>query len=222
MLARARLRAGRAVARDEGGGGGDAAAGTRCGRILWIFIPVIYARAVLRVALEASRQLRLFTRRQWLVAVWIAAATALLTGLPTDIVPNSFYRRMTPILWWDYPVWAMTAVLAGVVFATYVRLRPAGPSVGATAGGGLMSFFAVGCPICNKLVVGLVGVSGALAFFAPLQPYLALGGLALLVLSLVLRLRALASCELEPVVPESLPVPGRGRMREGNATRAQP
>ncbi|RDI76245.1 hypothetical protein Gocc_0664 [Gaiella occulta] len=183
---------------------------------------MIHARAVPRLALETSKQLRLFTRRQWLVAACVAAATALLTGLPTDIVPNPFYRRMTPILWWDYPVWAATAVLAGLVFATYVRSRPAGSSVGATAGGGLMSFFAVGCPICNKLVVGLIGVGGALSFFAPLQPYLALGGLALLVLSLVLRLRALASCELEPVVPEPLLSAARGRIREGDATRAEP
>ena len=68
-----------------------------------------------------------------------------------------------------------------------------------------MSFFAVGCPICNKLVVGLIGVSGALSFFAPVQPYLAVGGLALLVLSLVLRLRALESCEIEAGPPLAIP-----------------
>ena len=172
---------------------------------------MIHARPANRLALEASQQLRTFTRRQWLVAAGVAVATALLTGLPTDIVPNAFYRRMTPILWWNYPVWAATAVLAGLVFATYVRARPASSSVGATAGGGLMSFFAVGCPICNKLVVGLIGVSGALSFFAPVQPYLAVGGLALLVLSLILRLRALESCELKPV--ESLRAVPRGRSR---------
>ena len=104
----------------------------------------------------------------------------------TDIVPNAFYVRMTPILSWNYPVRAATAVLAGLVVATYVRVRPVGSSVGATAGGGLLSFFAVGCPICNKLVVALIGVSGALSFVAPIQPYLALVGLALLMLSLVL------------------------------------
>lgn len=170
-----------------------------------IFINVILSRSVRRLTLKASQQLRTFARRQWFVAAGVTVATAILTGFPTDIVPNPFYRRMTPFLWWNYPVWAATAVLAGLVFATYVRVRPAGSSVGATAGGGLMSFFAVGCPICNKLVVGLIGVSGALSLFAPVQPYLAAGGLALLVLSLVLRLRVLESCETEAGPPLAIP-----------------
>jgi hypothetical protein len=166
-----------------------------------IFITMNHARAMPRLALVP--QLRALSRGQWLVAAAVTALTALLTGLPTDIVPNSFYRRMTPILWWNYPVWAATAVLAGLVFATYLSVRPAGSSVGATASGGLLSFFAIGCPICNKLVVALIGVSGALSVFAPVQPYLALGGLALLVLSLTMRLRDLESCELKPADPES-------------------
>lgn len=175
------------------------------------FITVGHARRMPRSIPEASRQLRGFTGRQWLVAAAVAAATALLTGLPTDIVPNSFYVRMTPILWWNYPVWAATAVLAGLVVATYVRVRPAGSSVGATAGGGVLSFFAVGCPICNKLVVALLGVSGALSFFAPIQPYLALAGLALLGVSLVVRLRALESCDLKVTAAESLLAPREAR-----------
>ena len=174
-----------------------------------IFITVSHAPAVPRLIPEASQQLRTFTRRQWLVAAAVTAVTALLTGLPTDIIPNSFYLRMTPILWWNYPVWAATAVLAGLAFATYVRARPAGSSVGATASGGLLSFFAVGCPICNKLVVALIGVSGALSFFAPIQPYLALAGLALLVLSLVLRLRFLTTCDVPPAQHEHVnPITG--------------
>lgn len=162
---------------------------------------------------ESALQLRSFSRRQWIVAAAGAAATALLIGLPTDVVPNPFYRRMTPIIWWDYPVWAATALLAGLVLATYVRRVPVDSSAGATFGGGLLSFFAVGCPICNKLVVALIGVGGALSFFAPLQLYLAAAGLALLAASLGYRLRQLARC---PVValPQGpkLAIP-RGRPR---------
>lgn len=143
---------------------------------------------------DAAGQLRMFTRRQWLAAVTAAAAVALLTGLPTDLVPNPFYRRMTPILWWNYPVWAATAGLAGLVTATYVRRQPGRPVAGAAAGGGLLSFLAVGCPVCNKVVVWLIGISGALSFFAPIQPYLGLAGLALLGVSLIVRLRQIASC----------------------------
>jgi hypothetical protein len=144
--------------------------------------------------LETARQLRTFTRRQWLVSAAGAVAVSLLTGLPTDIVSNPFYVRMTPVHWWAYPVWATTAVLAGLVGATYVRHAPLDSTSAATAGGGLMSFFAIGCPVCNKLVVALIGAGGALGFFAAAQPYLALGGLALLSTSLVVRLRQSARC----------------------------
>ena len=144
--------------------------------------------------LETARQLKTFTRRQWLVSAAGAVAVSLLTGLPTDIVSNPFYVRMTPVPWWAYPVWATTGVLAGLVGATYVRRAPLDSTSAATAGGGLMSFFAIGCPVCNKLVVALMGAGGALGFFAAAQAYLALGGLALLSTSLVVRLRQSARC----------------------------
>jgi hypothetical protein len=153
-------------------------------------------------AAEASLQLRAFSVRQRLVAVGAAAVIAVATGLPTDIVPNPFYVRMTPVLWWNYPVWALTAVLAGLVVATYVNRSQVNSSARTTVGGGLLSFFAVGCPICNKLVVALIGVSGALSFFAPVQPYLAVAGLALLTISLIVRLRLLGRCRVPTALPD--------------------
>lgn len=143
-----------------------------------------------------ARLLRTLTARQWLVAAVGAAVVGLVTGLPTDVVPNPLYQRMTPVLWWDYPVWAATAVLAGLVTATYVRAVPVERSAAASVSGGLLSFFAIGCPICNKLVVALLGVGGALSFFAPVQPYLAAAGLALLGVSLLVRLRELGRCAI--------------------------
>ena len=44
--------------------------------------------------------------------------------------------------------------------------------------GGALTFFAVGCPVCNKLVVLALGFSGALTYFAPLQPALGIAALA--------------------------------------------
>lgn len=142
----------------------------------------------------AGAELRLWPVRRWVVAALTAGAVGLTIGIPTDVVPNPFYTRMTPVLWWSYPVWAATAVLGGLVAATYVR-SPAQPArAGRALGGGLASFLAVGCPVCNKLVVALLGASGALAWFAPLQPLLAALGLSLLSATLLLRLRGLAAC----------------------------
>lgn len=148
----------------------------------------------------AVSAIRLWPMRRWFVASAIAVATALALGIPTDIVPTSLYRRMTPVTWWDYPVWAVTAVLVGLVAATYVRFgdfrRPRGQA-GRALGGGVASLFAVGCPICNKLVVAVLGVSGALSYFGPVQPLLGIGSVALLALALAVRLRSEFACRVQ-------------------------
>lgn len=133
--------------------------------------------------------------RRWVAAVLGAGMTAVLIGVPTGIIPTSFYQRMTPVLWWNYPVWAMTAVLSGLVMATYLRTAYSSPrSSKMTLGGGLLSLLAVGCPICNKLVVLAVGVTGALNVWAPLQPLLGLVSVGLLGWALHRRLRGELSC----------------------------
>lgn len=119
--------------------------------------------------------------------------TVLLIGLPTAVVPNRFFGRMTPTRPQDYLFLALTALLVGLIAATYAA--PQGPPLpeneGRLGGGGLLSFLAIGCPICNKLVVLALGLSGALRWFAPIQPLL--GGTALVLLGVAAwsRLRAL-------------------------------
>jgi hypothetical protein len=143
--------------------------------------------------------LRGWPPRRWLTFVLASGLAALATGVPTGVVPSSLYHRMTPVTWWDYPIWAASALLVGLVAATYVRVGPRTPradGAGKTVGGGVISAFAIGCPICNKLVVALVGVSGALNYWAPLQPFLGLASVGLLVTTLTLRLRGLAACRI--------------------------
>lgn len=144
----------------------------------------------------------LWSPRHWAVAALVAGVAALAMGVPTGIVPTSLYTRMTPVTWWDYPVWAGSAVLAGLIAATYLRaggVPNAAPDRSRrTVGATLLATFAVGCPICNKLVVGLIGVSGALSYWAPLQPVLGVLSVALLLTGLTVRLRGGVSC---PAVP---------------------
>ena len=146
--------------------------------------------------------------RAWGVRRWAAAAggaivTALAIGLPTEIVPNPWFTRMIPVEWWNVPVWLATAVLAGLLVATYVRddrtdAVTDGPDTASTRGGigGVLAFFAVGCPVCNKLVVLALGTSGAMSWFAPAQPVLALAALVLLAVALRGRLRGERACDV--------------------------
>jgi hypothetical protein len=137
--------------------------------------------------------------RRAAVGLVAAVVTALAIGIPTGIIQTSFYHRMTPVLWWNYPVWALSAILTGALVATYVR----DPAVevpttqgGKTFAGSMLSLFAVGCPICNKLVVMAIGVSGALNLFAPIQPVLAVGSLGLLTYALWARRRTAIACRI--------------------------
>jgi hypothetical protein len=122
----------------------------------------------------------------------------MLVGIPTDLIDTPLFTRMTPVVWWNYPVWVATAVLGGLVLATYVRTQQEGaPATARSAtSGGLLSVLAVGCPVCNKLIVAALGASGALQFFAPLQPALGIGSVALLGFALRRRLQIERACPI--------------------------
>lgn len=141
--------------------------------------------------------------RFWLATAVGTGGAALVVGIPTDVVPNPWFQRMTAVRGLDVVLWALTSLLLGALAATYVA-GSGGPRGGSAGlGSGVLGVLAVGCPICNKLVVALLGVSGALSYFAPLQPLLGAAGVLLAALALRVRLRALLhSCRVPPpVVP---------------------
>ncbi|HHT11978.1 MAG TPA: hypothetical protein GX013_02270 [Propionibacterium sp.] len=144
-----------------------------------------------------TAELATWPARRWLFAIGTAVATVLVVGIPTDLIPNPVFGRDIPPTAWSWPVLILTAVLAGMVAATYVARkdtpdRERGGKLGAA--GAFMTFFAVGCPVCNKLVLLALGYTGALQFFAPVQPFLAVGSIVLLAAALILRVRRERSC----------------------------
>ena len=58
----------------------------------------------------------------------------------------------------------------------------------------MLSFFAVGCPVCNKLVVIALGTVGARRWFEPVQPLLAVASIVLMAVALRTRLRNADAC----------------------------
>ncbi|SDL24000.1 hypothetical protein [Streptomyces indicus] len=148
-----------------------------------------------RLAAQAVRALGLWTRVRWGAALAAAVLSALLLGLPTDLIPNPVFGREIPPTWWSYPVFALSALLAGVLTATYVRTgRPRERATRLGSAGALLSFLAVGCPVCNKLVLLALGTTGALTLWAPLQPALAAASLVLLAVATVRRLAGEVAC----------------------------
>ena len=150
--------------------------------------------------------MRHWGRRRWLAAALGTVVAALLTGLPTVMIPNPVFGRMVEVTPWNRPVWIVTSVLAGLLFATYVRddafdaASDDGDELDTPTrqGGvaGFLSYLAIGCPVCNKLVVLALGTSGAMSWFAPLQPLLALLSIGLLAWALRTRLRTAEACRV--------------------------
>lgn len=131
---------------------------------------------------------------RYLILAGVAAvATALALGIPTDIVPNPFFTRMTPIEPEQLAFWIATSLLMGALLATYLEPGMRRGLAGQSVGAGLLGVFAVGCPICNKLIVAVLGVSGAFTYFAPIQPILGAAAVGLASYGLWIRLRALRS-----------------------------
>lgn len=157
----------------------------------------------------AGRGLRTWTSRQYLVAVAVAIAFGLAVGIATVLIPNSWFARDIATVWWNYPVWILTSIGAGMLTATYVRptketqeipSEDVGDKRTARMGfaGGVLAGFAVGCPVCNKIALLALGYSGAITWFAPIQPLLAIGAMVLTGLALVWRLRGTVACSVTP------------------------
>lgn len=158
---------------------------------------------------------------RWVAALLGAAATVLLVAVPTDLIDTPLFSRDVEATWWAWPALLASAVLAGLLLATYVAYpgragadqTPTRAGIGRTesrAGvvGGVLSLFAVGCPVCNKLVLLALGTGGAMTWFAPAQPLLAVASIALLGWALRRRLRGERVCDL-PARPVPADVSGR-------------
>ncbi|GAC1493871.1 MAG: hypothetical protein NVS2B15_14820 [Pseudarthrobacter sp.] len=147
--------------------------------------------------------------RRWLAAAAATVLTYLVVAVPTGLIPTPFFSREIPPTWWSYPALGITAAFTGLLVATYIARAPAGdqqePGIGAPsrfgAAGTVVSFFAVGCPVCNKLALLALGTTGALQYFEPIQPLLA--GASVLMLAWAFRKRAVSEdrCPLPPAWP---------------------
>lgn len=146
-------------------------------------------------------------------AVPIAVLAAVLIGVPSDLIDTPLFGRPVDTRPIDYLILAVTAALIGLIFAIGAE-PPARPEAAADGAidpdetdqdedtlpvwGGFVSFLAVGCPVCNQAVVALVGTSGALSWWAPVQPFVGLAAIVMLLYALRKRLATyeLTACRL--------------------------
>ena len=190
------------------------------GRMTPVVVRITALRETGALALQA---LRLWTLRQVLLAALMSIGVAVLIGIATVLIPNPIFARDIPPVWWNYPVWLVTSAMSGMLMVTYLRTdsgSDAGLAVDSASeaavngepaqtgeagekrtsrfglAGGLLAWFAVGCPVCNKLALLALGYTGAITWFAPIQPFLALGALVLTSSALLWRLAGQVACPI--------------------------
>jgi hypothetical protein len=136
--------------------------------------------------------------RRWWTAALAATAVVLVIAIPTDLIDTPAFGRAIAPTWWAWPSLLVSATLAGLLVASYVANPTQLEVERATTRGGwigtALTYFAVGCPVCNKVVLLALGSSGALTWFQPAQPLLQVAGLVLLAWALRKRLLGELSC----------------------------
>jgi hypothetical protein len=142
-------------------------------------------------------------------------------GLVSAIIPNPVFGRQIPPESFAIAVWLVSGVLMGLLAGTYLATVPATlvalPATGSAVApdadsdtttrrtttlgyaGGLAAFLAIGCPVCNKVALVLLGASGALSIWAPLQPLIGVASVVLLGVAAAWRLRMRARGNACPV-----------------------
>jgi hypothetical protein len=142
--------------------------------------------------------LRHWPARRWLTALAAGAAFVIVVAIPTDLVDTPIFGREVPPTWWAWPSLILSSILAGLLVGSYVA-APArvGDDGRARRGGWIgsaLTYFAVGCPVCNKLVLLALGSAGAMTWFQPVQPLLQVAAVTLLAWALRRRLLGEISC----------------------------
>jgi hypothetical protein len=163
--------------------------------------------------IDAWRAVAGWSRRRWATAAGAGLVFAVLVAIPTDLIPNPVFGREIEPTWWSWPALVISSVLGGLLIATYVDTPLDGSREldehGRRRGwaGALLTYFAVGCPVCNKIVLLLLGSAGALTWFEPVQPILQILAIGLLLWALQLRLKGELSCPIATDPPTDSPVP---------------
>lgn len=131
------------------------------------------------------------------LGVLAAVGFVLVTAVVTAMIDTPWFSRDVPTTSWAWPSLVIAAVLAGALVAVSVPGQVANErSARRGIWGGFGMFLAVGCPVCNKIVLLALGSAGAMTWFAPIQPWLGVVSIAVLAWALWRRLSTPAACPL--------------------------
>lgn len=135
-----------------------------------------------------SRSTASLSRRRVAIGLGVTLAVFVGFGLLTDLLPNPVFVRMVPRAPLDYAFLGATSVLAGA-YAVQRDLLAETPGDACALGGTVGGVLAFGCPICNHVLLLLLGSSATMTYFDPLRPLIGAVSVALFGGLLVYRQR---------------------------------
>lgn len=120
----------------------------------------------------------------------------LIFGVVMALIPNNIFKRMFPPTIIDYTFLIMTSAMLGTYLSLYFygKQKAYGKEDYAAAGGALPSILAFSCPLCNALLVSLLGTSAILAFIEPFRPVFGIFGIGILGIAMYLKIKSIKSC----------------------------
>lgn len=130
--------------------------------------------------------------KQILFGISIFLLLISLFGIPTAVISNPWFTRMTPVTFVDYFFLVTTSGL----LALYVALPTPTKHATATAGG-ISNAFAVSCPLCNKLFVALLGASAVIHYIEPLRVWFGAVGVMLAGVAAWTKVKRCKTCKGE-------------------------
>ena len=143
--------------------------------------------------------IRSWPKVRWFALTTTAVLTFLVIGIPTDVVPNPLFGREIEVTPWALTVLALTSLLSGALLATYIQASPNKDDQASAKFGGVgavLTYFAIGCPVCNKVALIALGYTGAIQYFAPIQPYLGVLSIVLLLYTFSRRVLNEGVCKI--------------------------
>jgi predicted ABC-type exoprotein transport system permease subunit len=122
---------------------------------------------------------QILPKEQRLFVLLSSASFLLLFGIPTSLIPNPLFMRMTQTNLLDYFLLISTSLLLGAYLGLYRQKKShSSKACKASYAGGAAGFFGFACPICNKLLVMLLGLAGVVMYIEPVRYALGIIGIA--------------------------------------------
>lgn len=124
------------------------------------------------------------------LSIFVSLFLFFLFGITTALLKTKYYMRMISNTALDYFFLISSSILLGIyVGVHYYKKNNINKCNTITATGGIGSFFAFACPVCNKLLIFLFGATALMTYFEPYRPVLGFASISLLVGAIYWRLK---------------------------------